>query len=349
MDYKIKFIKKNKLNNLTKGNCYKNEIIFIDGLWGTGKSLLSPIISGMNLVEKVRVEIFYEQIGILLSLNKITEDAAKILIQNRADNNLYDGILGREVNFRLFDDTGVFNNPNPFRYIKRQFIKDVNIQNTFNEKIALSLMGHMNILNLDILIESFGERLKFIEVVRHPVYMFNHWVSYLERFSDPKIFIISNFYKNSKIPWFAFDWAKEYVSLNIYDRTLKSIIYTSNLMLKIIKKNKLKNDLFLAVSFESLVFDTEKELKKLEIFLGRKYPHNIKTLLKKQRIPRKTLSSGLGKAKYSWNEGSLDEEKDYRKKWNFIKLNCNTDLVNEFKTLINKYNRFFPSKLKSYE
>ncbi len=40
---------------LEKTNSFCNDVVFIDGLWGTGKSLLSPIISGMDRVEKVKI------------------------------------------------------------------------------------------------------------------------------------------------------------------------------------------------------------------------------------------------------------------------------------------------------
>ena len=31
---------------------FTNDVIFIDGLWGSGKSVLSPLIGGMQGVEK---------------------------------------------------------------------------------------------------------------------------------------------------------------------------------------------------------------------------------------------------------------------------------------------------------
>ena len=42
----------------------KNDIIFIDGLWGTGKSILGPIIGGMQKVEKFKLEHIYEYISV---------------------------------------------------------------------------------------------------------------------------------------------------------------------------------------------------------------------------------------------------------------------------------------------
>ena len=46
--------------SLRKFNPFADDIIFIDGLWGTGKSLLYPIVSGMEGVEKAKAEHVYD-------------------------------------------------------------------------------------------------------------------------------------------------------------------------------------------------------------------------------------------------------------------------------------------------
>lgn len=44
--------------DIKKFKSQTNDVIVIDGLWGTGKSLLSPIISGMDRVENTNLTIF---------------------------------------------------------------------------------------------------------------------------------------------------------------------------------------------------------------------------------------------------------------------------------------------------
>src|SRR5438046_6974013 len=41
---------------LAKFNPFTNDVIFIDGLWGSGKSVLAPIMSGMRGVEKQKLD-----------------------------------------------------------------------------------------------------------------------------------------------------------------------------------------------------------------------------------------------------------------------------------------------------
>ena len=46
-------------SSLAKKNTLKNDVIFIDGLWGTGKSIIAPIVGAMDGVEKQKIEHIY--------------------------------------------------------------------------------------------------------------------------------------------------------------------------------------------------------------------------------------------------------------------------------------------------
>ena len=104
---------------LKKFNCFTNEVIFIDGLWGTGKSVIAPIVGAMEGVEKQKTDSIYEYLCILIHLNKIEEDAADTLLKIYADLSQYNNLIGREVNFRWNDLTGPGHNPNSLRYLAR--------------------------------------------------------------------------------------------------------------------------------------------------------------------------------------------------------------------------------------
>jgi hypothetical protein len=65
---------------LNKLKTFKNDIIIVDGLWGTGKSILAPIISGMEGVEKIKAESLYEYMSWLHYLGKIEKDGAVWMI-----------------------------------------------------------------------------------------------------------------------------------------------------------------------------------------------------------------------------------------------------------------------------
>ena len=106
------FIRKNKL-------C--NQIVFVDGMWGTGKSILTPVLGSLKKVEKQMLNHNFEYLCTLENFNKVANSEAKSLIQLMADISLFNSMISREVNLRLFDDSGLLNNPNGFRYLKRLF------------------------------------------------------------------------------------------------------------------------------------------------------------------------------------------------------------------------------------
>ena len=107
------------------------KIIFIDGLPGSGKSLVAPIISSLNKNDLWTMNHIYEYIIFLFFKKKISLDAAKSLLKLYADLDIYNLSLGRNVNFRAFDDSSVQKNLFLRQIKKRQ--KQKNIQNQYQK------------------------------------------------------------------------------------------------------------------------------------------------------------------------------------------------------------------------
>lgn len=330
-----------------KKNVFENDIVFIDGLWGCGKSLIGPIIAGMEKVEKPTVSSIFENISILLNQNKITFDAADTLFKVYLDDLTYNNQLGRNINLRMHDDSGVINNPNFIKDFKKLFIKELDLDSNKFKETIISIMGHMVLISSDRLFNLPDKNIRFIEILRHPLYVFDHWYSFLNRFNDKKILNLALYENNNKIPWFAESWKEDFVNSNNYDRCLLSIIFCYELLFEKLKAYSSKEN-FLALSFESIVYDTENKLSVLSKFIGRPYGSSLKRILKNQFIPRKTLSSGKGYSNYGWNSGSKNEELDYKSKMKIIKDNCSIINIKNFERIINDYNKNFPSILKNY-
>lgn len=336
----------NKVDSLT------NDIIFIDGLWGTGKSVLGPIVSGMDRVEKVKIEHVYEYVAILRHLEKIAPDAASWMLKTYGDLSQYNNVIGREVNLRWNDDSGLSINPNMFVYIKRLFKGegDQKIIEINDNNIALNVMSHMLLLVANPLFDAYGDRVKVIEIVRHPLYMVKHWLSYLERFNSPREFTVSFQHKGVKIPWFVAGWEDEYIEANAMDRVLTSLIRLYTWLDNSTNKLSAGGNQVLTLSFESLVMSTSEPLQELESFLGRKHYPKLTSLLQKQKIPRKTISQGNGHAAYGWNKDSdKSEEQVYEHNLGFVKANGTVGHVSDFLKLIERYNKKHPSILAKFQ
>jgi hypothetical protein len=338
---------------LEKRNTLSNDIIFIDGLWGTGKSLLGPIVSGMERVENAKIEHVYEYVSILRHLDKINPDAASWMLKTYVDMSQYNNLIGRKINLRWSDDSGFANNPNGLKYIKRlfggegdQIIADINDNN-----LALNIMTHMLMLVAEPVFVAYGDRVKIIEMVRHPLYMLRHWYAYLQRFESPREFTVSIDHEGSKVPWFAAGWENEFVEANTMDKALLSIIKLYDWLSSSTKDAVARGGNVLTLSFESLAMTPEEPLQMLASFLGRQHHSRLPSILRKQKIPRNTISQGKGHAGYGWSkkDSDKDEQQVYAQHLKFVKTNGSSGNVDKLLNLIETYNDKYPSMLSQYQ
>ena len=199
------FVRKNKL-------C--NQIVFVDGMWGTGKSILTPIVGSFKQIEKQMLNHNFEYVCTLENFDKIANSEAKSLIQLMADVALFNSMISREVNLRPFDDSGLLNNPNGLRYLKRLFkTGDATVvEEIKNDNPTLQIMTHNILQSSKLLFDTFDSLMKMIVMVRHPVYMAEHWFNYIDRVGiDLREFTLTTG-ENGDIPWFA-SGIKNYLSI----------------------------------------------------------------------------------------------------------------------------------------
>lgn len=330
---------------------FSNDIIFVDGLWGTGKSLLGPIVSGMNGVEKIKIEHIYEYISCLYSLGKIESDAALWMLRTYADLSQYNNMISREVNLRWCDDSGIGNSPDKIKYIKRLFSGegDSKVDDINRGNLAFCVMSHMIMLTPELLPLAYGNRVKVIEIVRHPLYMFQNWIAFLSRFDSSRVFTISFYHENVKVPWFAYDYKNEFVKMNLTEKAVLCISRLYFLLDEKMQKAKINGLAVLDLSFEETVFETSRTLQKIEQFTNRKHHNRIASILKKQKLPRTTLSNGKGHASYGWSSIDKPERERYSDLLSNLRNNCSSELQSKMMQLIEWYNCRYPSELGKYK
>jgi hypothetical protein len=337
--------------NLEKRNSFTNDILIIDGLWGTGKSLLTPIISGMSGVEKVRIDSVYEYVFSLFQLGKIEKDAAIWMLRTYVDMSQYHNIIGREVNLRWRDESGLKFAPNKLKLIKRLFSSegDHKAEEISTKNIGLCVMSHMLMLTPDLLSPTFGKRVKVVEMVRHPLYMVEHFKAYLSRFDSPREFTMSFYHRGVKVPWFAKDWQDQFVNSSLIERAVLCILRLYMTLFDQIDISRSRGLAVLDISFEQLVFDPSLALSSLEAFIGRSHHQCIKSILKKQKIPRETIARGRGHRTYGWVKSSNSEEDSFRQLFEAVNSCQDKKLLQEFKDLICLYNIRYPSKIAQFQ
>ena len=84
------------------------QIVVLDGLTGSGKTMLGPLLSSFDRMQSGRFEYIFEYLSITHHFNKIEDDALCSILKLHADVKLFDGMFSREVNFRPSDLSSIF-------------------------------------------------------------------------------------------------------------------------------------------------------------------------------------------------------------------------------------------------
>ena len=333
-------------------NSFTNDIIVVDGFWGGGKSVITSLIGSMTGVEKKKVEHVYEYVCIAHSTGKMNSDAAIAFLKIYADLSQYNNLIGREVNLRWSDDSGLRNNPGSLTYLKRLFHPggDSVAEQISKENLALLIASHELIAVSDLLYESYGSRLKLIEVVRHPMHLFNNVRDYIATFERAREFTLSFEVNGVKVPWFAAQWADEFVNSSVTDRALLAIARMQNEMIDAIDLIDAAQKPLLVLSFESTVLQPQDSINRLEKFLDRQSTRRTKQVLKQQRLPRQQISVGKATSSYSFtSSNSSSETETYKKISSEIQANGSASAIAEFRSAVSTYNSRWPSQLNELE
>ncbi|MAD48324.1 MAG: hypothetical protein CMQ53_03110 [Gammaproteobacteria bacterium] len=282
----------NKLN-LHRETYLIDKLLYIDGTSGSGKSLVNSILSSFEDVELPIWDSHYEHLSFLYENNLIDKQAALSLIINFAENRLYDSVLGRHTNFRYLDGSSVFHNSEPLKNILKIFKRDSdNLSEDIKKNKKILSLGSHHLTSFPSLVsEAFKDKLRIIEIIRHPAYLIFFWIErdWANRMGkDPKDFTLWVKKNENYFPWFVKDHEEEYLKMNKVEKIIFSLFWIFEMREENIKKNFniLKNNL-LTIPFEGFCLDPIPYLKKIEIFLEKKPKKNINKFLKKEKIPRK--------------------------------------------------------------
>ena len=321
------------------------KIIFVDGLWGTGKSILGPVLGSFRNVEKQRLEHIYEYLCTLYNFKKIDSDAAVTLMRLYADLALFNSMISREVNLRITDDSGLLNNPNSLAYIIRLFYKDgdVVLERIKHDKPIVQIMTHQVLPVIDLAFKAYGDRLRIVEMVRHPLYLIEHWFNYIERCGqDPREFTLWIDFNSNAIPWFARGWEEKYVQM----KTMDKVIYSINWLTKRIDEtyrrvSKKEQEQILLIPFEKFVTDPWPYMEELERVIGSEMTASSQKVLKRQKCPRRSLNAGRGHKHYGWKkeDKNTNDADDYKRRKKIVESRASSEAIELLKELSNDYEK----------
>lgn len=248
-----------------------NKISFIDGLPGSGKSLVAPLISATKKNDLWLLNHNYEYLIYLYSIKKINFDVVKVLLNIWADKDINDLYLGRNVNFRASDDSSVFKN-HYLKIIKNRFLLK---KKNNKKKTNLLIMTH-NLFFLRKKFKNIFSKFEFICVLRHPYNIINQFnvSSWKRRYQkDPNELSITYLHKKKIYPWFINIKNK----LNFYD---SFVDFVCDYTLAVIKEKKVKK-----IFFEEFINYPRQVLKKNKMNQFKSLQNSF-FLMKKLNLPR---------------------------------------------------------------
>jgi len=314
------------LNNETLRSTHLVEdIAVIDGQPGCGKTLFNTLCSYLERFEVMQYTPQIENLFALYALEKLPLDACQTMTEIEIDLLIYESMMSRNTNFRYRDLSSVFRNKQFSKYIRRFFLKGNEYvpDRIKEEKPILHLCTHNLLGYSKPFFKSYPEKLKFLEVVRHPLYqVIQMSLNYetLEKTDNSRFFYIHIKDKESTIPFWAIEW-QEYDSLNYVDKAIHEIYFMTKQTEAFKAENLNKN--ILTVSFEEFVLDPYEDLAKIKSFFDTGFKISQSKVLKLQNVPRDKVADGIPSSVYlrcGWEPGEkgLTEKGELNKRREFV-------------------------------
>ena len=166
----------------SRKNILIEQLVLVDGMPNCGKGALDPAIASMERVELLNFSPQLENICGLRYLDKIDDDSSETMLKLEIDLVLYETMMSRNTNFRISDQSSAFNDINYLVYLKRLFQKGDKCipQIIKNKKPILHFMTHSMLAFSIPLFNCYKEKIKLIELVRHPKSMLAQQTAYNE-------------------------------------------------------------------------------------------------------------------------------------------------------------------------
>ena len=311
------------LNNVVKISRKQqllHKVVVVNGFPGCGKTMLSPIIATFDHVEIMQFAFLIEQMCELWGINRIDSDVAESMIKMNADLLLYNVMMGRQTNCRPSDQSSIFKHK-PIEHIRRMLSPgDKSILKIIQEKKPiLHLTTHMLLPATPLLYKALGDKLIFIELVRHPLYMIIQQEKNFEMFDGPRNQHTRFMHDEKEHNFFSYGREMKFDTNNSFEKAIHSIDWYYS---KLFSKNyDVSVEL---VPFEKFVKSPDDFMNKFSAILGSPLTKSVKKEMSKQKVPRKLLSDGPALEIYKrcgWQPPQTNNEED--------ELNIRRELVSK--------------------
>ena len=273
-----------------------SNIVIIDGFSSSGKSLVAPILGYLDKTEQWQLHYEYEYLSILHLVGEISTQSASALLQLEADRHLYDLMIGRNVNFRKTDSSSPYYDGLEELYLSRieQAEGDHVLNREDNKGLILPLHVHYLFGKTDILYKGFDKNLKlYLTVIRDPFFLIETWFN--NEFprnlcEKSREFTICCECDEGTVPWFATNYAKEYLTANELEKSILTVFNYYSSVRKMYNSLS-KTDLVktLVIEFEEFAVRPEPYIDKISSILNTSRRDRFDDIMKKLSLPRESV------------------------------------------------------------
>ena len=264
-------------------------LVFIDGLGRSGKSIFSSIISSFENMEHIQIKYLIEQIIPSIKLGGTDIGFAKALLRFYLSELAYNLQLSRNVNFRESDQTGIDNYKEPDIYRDRLKIEDGDETVDFirNNEILIPFQTHDLMVNLDV-VDDLCIDYRIIELYRNPIdNLYSWWTrGWGERFgSDPRAFTLLISHGETPLPWYCAGYEEKVVDLNPYE---KCCMIGMDLINRSVEnqKNAKHPDKIMTITFEEMIQRPQRQLERISKFINKGTTKYTSEFVQAARCPR---------------------------------------------------------------
>jgi len=329
---------------------FPGKIILLDGISGTGKTLIHRILDSYICNHPPKFSYAIEQICASYYCNKLEKDAAISLLKLQSDQIKYDMHIGREINLRINDLSSILKSVKKFSYLKKLISEDgeFSVTGLENQSKNIVLITHQLLSATQLFEESFFGDFINLHAVRHPAYLFNHWITYVSLLG--KSVRDLTVWKNESgetIPWFFNDNEvyKNYKSLDVGDKTLVCLIELTESVVQHHINSQGKSN-YLSIEFEKFVLEPSEIINKIDKIIGSNKKTSISKILKEEKIPRNHINSGKSSPiykRYGSNsyKSNLNHRGDYLATFDNIKSKTSKLYFDRFKKTVGEYENLF--------
>ena len=305
-----------------------NNIVFVDGVTRTGKSMLNLLIASLDRVSHPQFIEPLEQLMPMYKTGHVDLNAISSFMRLHLNERIYNYQLSRNLNFRLDDLTSIHNSSNSKEFIRNLSKTDGDdvVKNLGLSDVIYQFQTHDILTHYDTYLK-LGLNTKLIEIIRNPIDTIHSWFKrgWGKRFdsADPRSGTCLFRYKNRTIPHYVVGSEDRYLELNEME---KCVFMHNKLINESIKQYELltkqQKSSILLIKFEDCLVSPTAVIDRISFFLKTNPTDTTHKAYSDARVPREIND----------NDRSI--------KLSDIKDNVNDELYEEVVILTSLYEQF---------